>query len=380
MGSGTRALPNANATGTFAELPLAHALVYIRSKRLSGVLDLRAPGGRQSWVVFWRGNIASITNTPTIARFGIVAYELGYVDVATIDETAQESARTKRPQADILIARRAIDYAAYERIALEQIRRRIQLLFSYPASTMFLFREGKTSLSAPERITDVLAPAWRGIRAFPPVERIREVLADLGDREIRQESEDVLEHGDLDPADASVCEALLAGPKSLTELYACSHAPPERVDLVVYFLLVSRCAVVESPDLALLPTSAVWAAAHRREHESGEVRRTDVAPAVAAAFVRGPADLGADAIRGRAARITDESPHEVLGVERGASVEAVRAAFLRLRRLWHPDKLPTDLEELRPEVARIFHHMAAAHLRLTDPVPRKQKVGSRGSR
>src|SRR5512143_1059073 len=100
--SGSRAAIT-SATGTFADLPLAHALVYVRAKRLSGVLDVRAPAQRHGWVVFWRGQIVSVTTTPTVARFGAVVYELGLVDAGRLDETALTSARERRPQADILV-------------------------------------------------------------------------------------------------------------------------------------------------------------------------------------------------------------------------------------------------------------------------------------
>jgi hypothetical protein len=76
--SGVRAAPV--ASGTLNGIPLAHALVYIRNKRLSGVLELRASAERHAWLVFWRGLVVSSMTTPTVARFGTVVYELGNID------------------------------------------------------------------------------------------------------------------------------------------------------------------------------------------------------------------------------------------------------------------------------------------------------------
>jgi len=71
----------------------------------------------------------------------------------------------------------------------------------------------------------------------------------------------------------------------------------------------------------------------------------------------GPADLGIDGIRKRAASLAFESPYDTLGLREGASVEAARAAYVRLAKLWHPDRLPLELESVQSEVRRIYVHV-----------------------
>jgi hypothetical protein len=41
----------------------------------------------------------------------------------------------------------------------------------------------------------------------------------------------------------------------------------------------------------------------------------------------------------------------------GASVEAARAAYVRLAKIWQPDRLPSELEPLQEEVTRIYVHV-----------------------
>ena len=100
-----------------------------------------------------------------------------------------------------------------------------------------------------------------------------------------------------------------------------------------------------------------------------------MAAAPTAAF--GPADLGAAGIAHRASGIDKEDLFEVLGLTHGAPDEAVRAAFFRLAKLWHPDRLPPDLAPFRSEVEKIFDHMAQAHRTLTDPDARKEWLSTR---
>jgi curved DNA-binding protein CbpA len=89
------------------------------------------------------------------------------------------------------------------------------------------------------------------------------------------------------------------------------------------------------------------------------------------ANVPSPADLGAEGIRARAEQIDTVSYFEVLGVSDGAPAEAVRAAYMRLAKVWHPDRLPRELHPLRSEVARIFTHMTRAQQTLCDPTARQ---------
>jgi curved DNA-binding protein CbpA len=64
--------------------------------------------------------------------------------------------------------------------------------------------------------------------------------------------------------------------------------------------------------------------------------------------------------------------YEVLGVDATADLASIRGAFLQLARRWHPDKLPSELDDLRTDVTRIFARMSEAHQVLSDPKQRAQ--------
>jgi curved DNA-binding protein CbpA len=123
---------------------------------------------------------------------------------------------------------------------------------------------------------------------------------------------------------------------------------------------------------------------------SGEIRRSlsfrvPSAPAfqpssgsspkhVAVAPTFGPADLGAAAIAHRAQQVDTEDAFTLLGLPDGASVEAARAAYFRLAKLWHPDRLPQDLAPFAMEVEKIFDYMTRAHRTLTEVELRREYV------
>jgi hypothetical protein len=101
------------------------------------------------------------------------------------------------------------------------------------------------------------------------------------------------------------------------------------------------------------------------------------APAGSLAALRTPAEYGVDGILARALSIEEESFFEVLGVLDGASTEAVRAAFMRLAKSWHPDRTPPDFMPIRGEIAKIFGRMALAHKTLSHPESRREYVDAR---
>ena len=354
---------NPNAGGTFAEVPLSNALLYIRDKRLSGVLDLRAPGGRHGWIVTWRGRVVTATTTPPVARFGAIAYELGLIDAETLETSATFSESHQRPHAEVLLDSGAISHAQLRRILEEQTSRRVQHMFTYSPDTIFLFREGSPSSMEPQITVDLIAPVWRGLSEHPPRERIEKMMAAIGHRPLQPVAEKSVERADFSRTEAALVEQLAHGAMTLETMKATTRMSAERVELLAYMLVLSRGADVIGQGNAVAPSSAMWAAVKPRPTP------TTSGTVATGIHVRGPRELGADAIRARAATVKDESPAQVLGLEspegleKSVSAEAARAAFFRLSRVWHPDKLPPELEDVRDQVTQIYERMAdACHL------------------
>jgi curved DNA-binding protein CbpA len=64
--------------------------------------------------------------------------------------------------------------------------------------------------------------------------------------------------------------------------------------------------------------------------------------------------------------LNPQNHYEVLGVDRKANTASIRSAFFQLARTWHPDRLPTDLADLKPIVTKAFAAMGDAHHTLSD--------------
>jgi curved DNA-binding protein CbpA len=73
----------------------------------------------------------------------------------------------------------------------------------------------------------------------------------------------------------------------------------------------------------------------------------------------------------RAEQITSQDYFQMLGLEHDASIEAVQKAFFSLAKVWHPDRLPPALVDVKDACSKVFSHLTEAHATLTDPAKRK---------
>jgi hypothetical protein len=363
------------AVGTLGATPLAHALVYARNKGLTGRLEL-ADGDQSATIVLAGGAITSVETRPVSlcpgAYFGAVAYELGYIGTETLDSSLLELAKTRRLHGDILVEQARITTAQREQALVEQIHRKVHHLFTLPESTTYAFYDAAPSASAATVAVDPLGPAWRGIRDHAPETFVRETLRRVGSHTLRAVAAPL---PNLPPDETELLAALADRPMTVEEMKASTKLSPTRVELLVYLLVISKCAVSVTgarthPSVGPLPAATASGIMARVGPSSPPVR-TAVAGDADASDATSPARLGREGIAARAAKVNQESYFEVLGVSKDADVDAVRAAYMRLARTWHPDKLAPELHLVRAEAAKIFAAMVDAYRTLSDPQRRR---------
>jgi tetratricopeptide (TPR) repeat protein len=75
-------------------------------------------------------------------------------------------------------------------------------------------------------------------------------------------------------------------------------------------------------------------------------------------------------IEARAAAIDGEDFFQMLGITPDAPPERIRTAYFALAKQWHPDRVPAELEDVKPAVARLFARISEAYQTLSDPARR----------
>lgn len=395
-----------SATGMLAQRPLAHLLVYARTRRLSGLLELHADDGRGGTIVLVGGRITGVRLSPPDAYFGVIAYELGRIDAETLNATLLEIAATRRRHGELLVERGALTPAARDEILVEQVCRKVHRLFELPEDAGFAFYDDPPGAAAPSFSVDPLGPVWRGLREQSSPPGLAEVLARCASAPLRLVDEALVAEPGFAADERALLRALAERPTTLAAAKAASSLPAPRVDLLAYLLMIAKAAEPASAEPAAAAASSAAASSAEAEVErpaitkppAGETRasmsfRVSMLPSLpsmppprtpsSAAFVGppqlGPNELGAAGIARRARGLAHEGYFEALGLPEGASAEAARAAFFRLSRLWHPDKLAPELAPFRGEVAQIFAHLLRAQQTLTDPDARRAWLATHAS-
>lgn len=279
------------------------------------------------------GRIAVVRTSPPVAFLGSILYELGAIDIEILNATLREVASAKRLHGEVLLERGAITSTKLDEALAEQTFRNVHQLFSLPEATTWTFRDDVDELAGARdelRPTIETWPAiWRGLREQPPSPHARRTLAKI-DGGLHLKDLQLIRRFGLAPEEVALCERLHAQPATLAHLVATSRVLPDRTATLVYLLVLARCVV-----------------------------RVETEP-------MRPIDLGVAGVRERAQRIEQEDPYITLGLRSGSTREAARAAYFRLARLWHPDKIPLELNEVRAECEHVFVRLGDAHRALTD--------------
>ncbi len=183
------------ASGTLAVRPLAHLLVYLLERRLTGTLVLQAPSevegveGDKSAVYFREGRPCRIKTSDPVIHLGRLLVEEGTLDIATLNETLAKWAKVGGLHGRLLVAEGLIDEETLTVALREQGERKIAWLFGLPPATQFGFFPDEDLIpgwSGPRPVPiSPLAALWRGVRQHPIATDIRATLAPLVDRRLR---------------------------------------------------------------------------------------------------------------------------------------------------------------------------------------------------
>lgn len=407
MGNAPGAQPAPAAQGTLEAKPLPQLLLYLRMKRSTGRLMMRAPDGRGGAVALWRGQIVAARTAPAMAFFGAVAAELGMIERATAESTQREAAENRRLHGELLIERGQLSASQRGVVLVEQSCRKVQYMLTLPPASAFAFYEDRPAEAEPPGAVDPVAPLWRGLREGPATDAMTQMLAPfIAGAGLRIVNEAPISRAGFSADERAVCEALTARPMTLAQLRTSFPAvPAERLERIVYLLVLTSSAERTSMSRSAMPQTKIGSRSMTEEEiaaalegsmrpnarGSGPPRPASTpsrsltpspqpVAAGAPAPVAAPAELGAAAIALRAEVVDDEDPFVTLGLRDGASVDEARAAYIRIVKQWHPDRLPAELSAVSADVSKIFTQMTKAHQTLTDAAARSTFLTAREER
>lgn len=369
-------LPAPSAQGTLAKTPLLHLLVYAHERRLSGTIELDE-GDRKAVLVMVAGLVAKVRSADAVAYLGELLKELG-ADAAAVDAALSVSREKGRPLGEALRAARAVSEELLARALSLQIERKVAALYTLSADTRFRYFDAidvLTELAGDDHAAvDPLALALRGARTAPSEPHMSAALGRISATRLALAEGATPERFAFDEDERAVLAAL-SSPKTFTELAADESIDPVRLQRTLYFLLIAKQLEATEVPSAAAPLAKV--SLHQKvapKTQISEERALSGRPDPRSATPCPPAPPEAsphpellERLRARAVSIKGEDFFTVLGLGRDADTARVQAAFLTLAKQWHPDAVPSDLEDGKAAAASIFSRISEAHATLGDP-------------
>jgi tetratricopeptide (TPR) repeat protein len=343
------------ATGTLAKTPLAHLLIYLEQKQLSGTLAVwpdvvNEADRKQDRVLFLKGR-------PVAGRL-------------------MEPAKSLREGLLKLFYRSEAPYAFYE---------------------SNLLGSGEDRLNGRVDPYALIAESLR-MTAREPV--LDEVLARVGKLRLRMQPRAELARFELTPEERAVVDLLLAEPCTLEQLQHGSQLPAARCKRLVYLLLISK-SVAPFDEAPAQPTAAdpplAEAEPSNLQIDAPQVSRSPSTTGASAPAAANSNALPPGASKSPAARldrladlppvpeglspelserwqkivakgrlIENQNYFEMLGLDKKAGANEAKAEFFKLAKDYHPDRLPPELVPLRQCVEVIFGYLNEAHKTLAD--------------
>ncbi|MCH2107697.1 MAG: DnaJ domain-containing protein [Polyangiaceae bacterium] len=379
--------PKLIARGQLASEPLATLLVRLYDSQLSGTLILQTPDGHKNAVLFSKGAPAKARVEDNPVYLGEVLVDLGLVDRRVSARARKSAVELNKTHGRVLLDQGSLDETGLYVALREQLHRQVLSLCDMPESTGFGFYQANYLASWGDPGTWRVKPLpllWRALVERLPMSFRENILNMWGEREVRLRAEAPVRRYGMTAVESAVINMIRAKAMPLMELEGCGVGNVEEVRRVVSALVISRqlhrdgeqkppvgfSEPPETPNSVAPPTKEEAARARRSIDRRTQPRAEVHEP-------RGPQTNSPDQeeLRQLFSEFEARKPvthYDVLQVDKDATVPQVRAAFFQLARLWHPDRLPSELADMKSFVTSSFAKMTEAHQVLADPQQRSE--------
>lgn len=376
------------AEGTLAKTPLTHLLVYILDRGLTGSAAFENPGGPPHIVYFQGGRPAKIRLGKAVEPLDRVLLDLGLLDQATLQGSLLTVSKSGALHGRHLVDSGLLSEAKLLDALRAQLARKLEHLFKLPASTNYAYFDGVNLAAAyggPELTPlEGLSVVMAGVRLQASSPIVDDALARLGDRALVLDERADMRLFGFQSEETAVVDLIRSARPSVAQLLASKVADAITIRRALYALVITRHldtgagkspvgasrrtgtssteltaarptplpASAREPTPQPTPSAPVTAPSHAPESELLELRRAE--------------------LRQKLEGIEASTYYERLEIDPTADKTQVESTYFSLAKRFHPDRLPAELAELRPDAAKLFGHISQAYQALSDAERRRQ--------
>lgn len=373
--------PKPTATGTFQQTPLPELIAYGLHKRLNGSFVMECDGHPRTVLFVVEGEAVKVRVAAPDLRLGEILCETAGVPRDELDELAAVARQKGRLLGRHLLSERRITDEQLSAGLRRQLNLSMKWLATLDAEVRYGFFADMDLLDgwgADLANGDPLEHLWHAVQGMADLKRMRAVVRRSLPDVVRLHPDSRILRFGFSANDRAVLDVLRVKPKTLDELVDTGLLQEERLFRVLYTLVVSRHAKLETEHAPLGVNSAdsKIPLVHRTASHFRGRRQPEKTSKSNSSLRAEPAKGALGTLRGEiealGERLDTMTYYEILDVPSGTDSASVRRAFFTLARKWHPDKLHASLSDLVPTVTRIFAKMTEAHQVLSSEKQRQQ--------
>jgi curved DNA-binding protein CbpA len=383
-------------TGTFGKTPLPHVLVSLLERSSTGTLVIETGDSVRSALYVDCGVPTKMRLGTPEARLGEVLVELGYLKSDVAETTYAQAVEKHQLHGKTLVETGLLDDSDLPLALRTQLVKKLQLAATLPPSTVFGFYDGSDYLSkwrSGPNPTSPLVVAWALARSHADMNVIATVVHRIENYPLRLHPQAQVRSFGFNRSELTLLDVIRARPQTIESLRRMGLVSPHTLERIIYVLSLTRHldfgrnltplglgAVNERDEQLLEPKESIRPSrpvvlgtpsnpenASPSEHVPN--KRTPSQPASIHDERRLQLEKWVQTAE-------TQTYFELLGVPTDASTTTVQEAYLKLAKTFHPDRLPTDLADLKPLATKIFAKISEAHQVLSDPEKRSAYVES----
>jgi curved DNA-binding protein CbpA len=369
--------------GLLDEYPIPRLLVLLHEQKSTGMLHIES-GKIKTWVSFLGGFPVGVFIPNAEVYLGMILRELGYIDELTFNESLLVMHKTNKLQGRVLIDMGEITVEQLDQALTVQLIRKLTQLFALHEG-VFRFADDE---SMPENLTPMQVHPYRiiynGIKNNYQTNDLEQALGPLLTEKVCRLSDRFNEVEALleIPADEKKDIELLREQRLTSEFIARGQSGTSNAMMLLLFL--HYCGLLEEeigpqtnpqmkvPELSPEPAPEPEPEGAKQPKLKPAGRKEKPAPEAKTDRSR-KLKKWMEILHEKFEHVKKGNLIEILGVTRDAGSQDIKAAHIKLTKLFHPDRLATsDNQELKKLINIVFAKINEAEKTLCDPDLRKE--------
>lgn len=352
-----------NLQGSLGDKGLAEILHDIRNEKRAGILHLQR-GDISKRLYFLNGTIVFANSDLESDRLGQVLIDGGILDEETYECAARTMKKTRRRLGETLVALGNLDEAKMDVVINDQIQRIIYSVFGWESGHYGFETIAKpveddiiVELSTDEIILD-------GVRRIASESTVRNAIGSM-DRILCHSDASVLDTGNVTlTSSEGFVLSRVDGSTTVAEIAAISPLGEVETLRCIYGLLSASVLRLKDP-------KAQAATPPRKVHEQKpETAMPSVAPAPHEP-VQSESEAICEEIVAKHVSLEGANYYEILDVSRGATPDAIKNAYYKLAKKYHPDRHgATEFQGVQSQLEEILGKLSDAYEVLSSPPKR----------